>query len=129
MTTPALPRVIPLTPLDRRALDFSDLTQWMAHMDEAIRRARHTMSAMRAQTWQPESPPTSVATPPDAVAVPAMEGGEEQCIHHGRSTCCAPCFSFTSAISCSLRRRSFSARGSLGTALRRAKAAHIAAAQ
>jgi hypothetical protein len=67
MTAPALPPVMPLTPLERRALDFSDLTVWMAHMDQTIRHARHTLSAMRTQTWQPEPPPTPVATTPDAV--------------------------------------------------------------
>lgn len=68
MPAPALPPVMPLTPLERRALDFSDLTAWMAHMDQAIRHARSTLSAMRAQTWQAEPPPTSVATTPDADA-------------------------------------------------------------
>ena len=66
MTAPALPPAMPLTPLDRRALDFSDLTAWIAHMDQTIRHVRGTLNAMRAQTWRPEPPPASLAATPDA---------------------------------------------------------------
>ena len=55
--------IMPLTPLEGRALDFSDLTQWMAHMDQTIRHAGHTLGAVRAQIWQPESPPSMAPTP------------------------------------------------------------------
>lgn len=49
---PSLPPVA-LTPIERRALDFSDLSQWMARMDQAIRHARHTLPAVHSQTSQP----------------------------------------------------------------------------
>jgi hypothetical protein len=33
----------PLTPIDRRQFDYSDLDRWMAQMDQAIRHARLTL--------------------------------------------------------------------------------------
>ena len=39
-----LPLPAPLTPLDRRQFDYSDLEHWMAHMDQTI---RHTRRALR----------------------------------------------------------------------------------
>jgi hypothetical protein len=56
----SLPPTAPLTSIERRAQDFSDLSQWMAHTDQAIRHARHTLIAVRSQTWQPEPLPSSV---------------------------------------------------------------------
>jgi hypothetical protein len=35
-----------LTPLDRRQFDYSDLDHWMAQMDQTIRHARRTLSAL-----------------------------------------------------------------------------------
>jgi len=43
VVVPVLP---PLTPLDRRALDYSDLTHWMTHMDATIRQVRRTLDVM-----------------------------------------------------------------------------------
>jgi hypothetical protein len=34
------------TPIDRRQFDYSDLDHWMAQMDQAIRHARRTLSAL-----------------------------------------------------------------------------------
>jgi hypothetical protein len=42
---PPLPSA-PLTPIDRRQFDYSDLDHWMAQMDHAIRHARHTLSVL-----------------------------------------------------------------------------------
>jgi hypothetical protein len=42
---PTLPSA-PLTPIDRRQFDYSDLDQWMAQMDQAIRQTRRTLSAL-----------------------------------------------------------------------------------
>jgi hypothetical protein len=33
----------PLTPIDRRPFDYSDLDHWMAQMDQAIRHAQHRL--------------------------------------------------------------------------------------
>jgi hypothetical protein len=43
------PPLPPLTPIERRALDYSDLTHWMAHMDETIRHARLTLDTLAAR--------------------------------------------------------------------------------
>lgn len=48
---PMLPSA-PLTPIDRRQFDYSDLDRWMAQMDQAIRRARLTPRGL--------APPTQV---------------------------------------------------------------------
>jgi hypothetical protein len=42
---PALPSV-PLSPLDRRAFDYSDLTHWMTHMEQIIRHTRRTLATV-----------------------------------------------------------------------------------
>jgi len=42
---PPLPEK-PLTPIDRKAIDYSDLTHWMAHADRVIRDTRRTLDAM-----------------------------------------------------------------------------------
>jgi hypothetical protein len=39
----------PLTPIARRALDYSDLTQWMTHMDATIRHVRRTLDTLSAR--------------------------------------------------------------------------------
>ena len=44
-------------------------------MDQTIRHARLTLSAMRAQTWQPGPLPSSIATTPDADA----DHGDGEC--------------------------------------------------
>ena len=46
---PPLPSA-PLTPVDRRQFDYSDLEHWMAQMDQAIRQARRTLSALAQPT-------------------------------------------------------------------------------
>jgi len=40
------PPAAPLTPIDRRQFDYSDLDHWMVQMDQAIRHARRTLSAL-----------------------------------------------------------------------------------
>ena len=56
----ALPPV-PLTPLDRRAFDYSDLSHWMTHMEQTIRHTRRTLAtlnrrAIRRCTQAAETP-------------------------------------------------------------------------
>jgi hypothetical protein len=46
---PPLPSA-PLTPIDRRQFDYSDLVHWMAQMDQAIRHARRTLRALAPPT-------------------------------------------------------------------------------
>jgi len=36
----------PLTQVERRAIDFSDLEHWMAHADQVIRDARRSLAAL-----------------------------------------------------------------------------------
>src|SRR5215467_1476439 len=37
---------VPLTPLDRRQLEYSDLEQWMAHVDQTIRHTRRVLRGL-----------------------------------------------------------------------------------
>ena len=48
---PALPSD-PLTPIDRRPFDYSDLAHWMTQMDQTIRQARRTLGDL-AQVQHP----------------------------------------------------------------------------
>jgi hypothetical protein len=52
----------PLTPLERRALDYSDLTEAMAFADDRIREARRTLASL-------------LSTPPPFPDDPAGDGG------------------------------------------------------
>src|SRR5271166_4130759 len=36
----------PLTPIERRAIDYSDLEHWMAHADQVIRDTRRSLAAL-----------------------------------------------------------------------------------
>jgi hypothetical protein len=36
----------PLTPIERKAIDYSDLEHWMAHADQVIRDTRRTLDAL-----------------------------------------------------------------------------------
>src|SRR5262249_47481753 len=38
--------VTPLTPIDRRSFDYSDLSHWMTQMDEALRRSRRVLGQL-----------------------------------------------------------------------------------
>jgi hypothetical protein len=51
----------PLTPLDRRQFDYSDLEQWMAHTDQTIRQTRRVLSAL-APSKRPGSDVSKEAT-------------------------------------------------------------------
>ena len=63
----APPPLPPLTPVERRAFDYSDLDHCMAQMDQAIRQARRTLSAwaqpkredatLSNETWARVCPP------------------------------------------------------------------------
>ena len=36
----------PLTPIERRAIDYSDLEHWMSHADQVIRDTRRSLAAL-----------------------------------------------------------------------------------
>ncbi len=40
------PPLPPLSPIERRSFDYSDLDHWMAHADQAIRQAKRTLQAL-----------------------------------------------------------------------------------
>jgi hypothetical protein len=42
----------PLSPIDRRQFDYSDLDHWMAQMDQTIRHAWRTLSALAPPTLE-----------------------------------------------------------------------------
>jgi hypothetical protein len=61
------PVVIPVLPsltlLDRRALDYSDLTHWMAYIDASIRNARRTLDALTSRRGASQSGPGAAEDP------------------------------------------------------------------
>lgn len=50
---PAPLPVVPLSPLDRRAIDYADLDVWLAHADKAIRHARQTLDTLTREAVAP----------------------------------------------------------------------------
>ena len=66
VAAPPLPSA-PLTPIDRRQFDYSDLDHWMAQMDQAIRHTRRTLSALA----QPPREIASMSNGPLDSACPA----------------------------------------------------------
>lgn len=65
---PALPEY-PLTPIDRRQFDYSELTHWMVQADQTIRQARRTLDAFATRT-----PPSASAAVPSDPLPAAGEG-------------------------------------------------------
>jgi hypothetical protein len=69
----ALPAA-PLTPIDRRQIDYSDLDHWMAQMDQAIRHPRRMLSTV-AKPTQPDAElsndPLDACPPARSLDVPA----------------------------------------------------------
>ena len=72
---PPLPSA-PLTPIDRRQFDYSDLDHWMAQMDQAIRRTRRVLGDMarpmmtESATYQPVDDDHASSGHADAEAMP-----------------------------------------------------------
>ena len=50
------PPLPPLTPIERRAFDYSDLEHWMAHLDQTVRQARRTLQTLATPAPAPEAP-------------------------------------------------------------------------
>lgn len=62
----------PLTPIQRRAFDYSDLEHWMAHLDQTVRQARRTLQTLTRPAPEPDlhgqygEPGLTVADVPEA---------------------------------------------------------------
>jgi len=70
---PPLPSA-PLTPIDRRQFDYSDLDRWMAQTDQAIRHAQRTLSALARPTRENASvsnEPLDTRLPACSLDIPA----------------------------------------------------------
>ena len=61
----------PLTPIDRRQFDYSDLDHWMAHLDQTIRQTRRALQTLASPVIEPA--PTD---PQNGVAMPAADAPE-----------------------------------------------------
>jgi hypothetical protein len=55
LAPPVLPPERPLTPLEKRAIDYSDLEHWMAHAAQTIRNTRRTLDALTRGDAAPAS--------------------------------------------------------------------------
>jgi hypothetical protein len=62
---PALP---PLSPLDRRRLDYGDIETWIANAEHAIRHTRHSLDAIARGATTPPSAEEAVGVPDAAAA-------------------------------------------------------------
>ncbi len=51
----------PLTPIERKAIDYSDLEHWMAHADQVIRDTRRALDALARGEGAPASPRSRAA--------------------------------------------------------------------
>jgi hypothetical protein len=67
----AAPPPPPLTPVERRAFDYSDLDHCMAHLDQTIRQTRRALQTLASPVIEPA--PTD---PQNGVAIPAMGASE-----------------------------------------------------
>jgi hypothetical protein len=68
----------PLTPIERRAFDYSDLEHWMAHLDQTIRQTRRTLQTLTSLTPAPDSPGRDGEPGMTFVDVPEVETGEDR---------------------------------------------------
>jgi len=66
------PPLPPLSPIERRAFDYSDLEQWMAHLDQTVRQTRRTLQTLVSPalepgaTAEPGEPTMTAANVPEA---------------------------------------------------------------
>ena len=72
----------PLTPIERQALDYSDLEHWMAHLDQTIRQTRRVLQALAAPSigTAAPAPQAGVTMPAGDVPEPAHE--DDRMEHH-----------------------------------------------
>ncbi len=74
---PALPLtpLPPLTPIERRRFDYSDLEHWMAHLDQTIRQTRRGLSSPVIPVLEPASqdPHSGTGTPTANASEPGRE--------------------------------------------------------
>jgi hypothetical protein len=70
----------PLTPIERKAIDYSDLEHWMAHADQVIRDTRRALDALARGEGTPAAPRSQAAPtlqsehPSDALPESWLEG-------------------------------------------------------
>jgi len=50
------PPLPPLTPIERRTFDYSDLDHWMAHLDQTVRQTRRTLQTLTSPAPAPDVP-------------------------------------------------------------------------
>jgi hypothetical protein len=68
LVTEPPPPLSPLTPIERRAFDYSDIEHWMAHLDQTIRQTRRVLQTLAGPTIEPAPP-----DPQSGVIVPAAD--------------------------------------------------------
>ena len=63
--------VVPLSPVDRRAVDYTDLDLWLAHADHAVRHARQTLDSLTRGATLPR-PAVALGSPTQLQPGPAL---------------------------------------------------------
>jgi hypothetical protein len=82
LVTEPPPPLPPLTPVERRAFDYSDLEHWMTQLDQTIRQTRRVLQTLAGPTIEPVPPdPRSGVTVP-AADVPDTGRGDDRLEHH-----------------------------------------------
>jgi hypothetical protein len=69
------PPLPPLTPIEQRAFDYSDIEHWMAHLDQTIRQTRRMLQTLASPVIEPAPPDlqSGVAILPADVPEPGRE--------------------------------------------------------
>ena len=75
------PKLPPLTPVERRGFDYSDLEDCMAYLDHTIRQTRQVLRVLTGPTMDPARPDEQRATTPSAADLPAP-GREDGQVEH-----------------------------------------------
>jgi hypothetical protein len=65
----------PLTPIERRAFDYSDLEHWMAHLDQTIPQTRRALQTLASPVIEPA--PTDLQSGLAILALGAREPGRD----------------------------------------------------
>ncbi|HTW29819.1 MAG TPA: hypothetical protein VME92_22030 [Acetobacteraceae bacterium] len=76
------PQLPLLSPIERRAFDYSDLEHWMAHLDQTVRQARRTLQTLVSPMQAPGARGPDGAPSTAVVDVPDAGPGEDPAEHH-----------------------------------------------